>query len=152
MTSLGWAAEAARVMQSQGWEDSYTILDTLLLKGGEYAAKYNLGYDVLYDRSFYRCEAILVKGPWAQPSEIKRGIVGSPKVWDVSYNTYLYARRSEFSKDWRNLAFPLGFSSKLTRPATLDPVLSIQRQERPGHPLHSASKGRFRRCGWRTTP
>lgn len=84
VTSLGWAAEAARVMQSQGWEDSYTILDTLLLKGGEYAAKYNLGYDVPYDRKFYRCEAILVKGPWAQPSEIKRGIVGSPKVWDVS--------------------------------------------------------------------
>lgn len=84
VTSLGWAAEAARVMQSQGWEDSYKILDTLLLKGGEYAAKYNLGYDVPYDRKFYRCEAILVKGPWAQPSEIKRGIVGSPKVWDVS--------------------------------------------------------------------
>lgn len=84
VTSLGWAAEAARVMQSQGWEDSYTILDNLVLKGGEYAAKYNLGYDVPYDRKFYRCEAILVKGPWAQPSEIKRGIVGSPKVWDVS--------------------------------------------------------------------
>lgn len=85
VTSLGWAAEAARVMQSQGWEDSYTILDNLVLKGGEYAAKYNLGYDVPYDRKFYRCEAILVKGPWAQPSEIKRGIVGSPKVWDVSF-------------------------------------------------------------------
>ncbi|KAK7713563.1 hypothetical protein SLS63_012085 [Diaporthe eres] len=88
VTSLGWAAEAARVMQSQGWEDSYAILDTLLLKGGEYAAKYNLGYDVPYDRSFYRCEAILVKGPWAQPSEIKRGVVGSPKVWDILYYQY----------------------------------------------------------------
>lgn len=79
-------------MQSQGWEDSYTVLDTVLLKGGEYAAKYNLGYDVRYDRSFYRCEAILVKGPWAQPSEIKRGIAGSPKVWDVS-NPVTIARR-----------------------------------------------------------
>lgn len=75
-------------MQSQGWEDSYTVLDTVLLKGGEYAAKYNLGYDVPYDRSFYRCEAILVKGPWDRPSEIKRGIAGSPKVWDVSENTH----------------------------------------------------------------
>ncbi|KAG6364086.1 hypothetical protein INS49_005684 [Diaporthe citri] len=88
VASLGWAAEAARVMQSQGWEDSYTIIDTLLLKGGEYAAKYNLGYDVLYDRSFYRCEAMLVKGPWAQPSAIKRGIVGRPKVWDILYYQY----------------------------------------------------------------
>ncbi|KAL1856447.1 hypothetical protein Daus18300_010714 [Diaporthe australafricana] len=88
ITSLGWAAEAARVMQSQGWQDSYTLLDTLLLRGGEYAAKYNLGYDVPFDRSFYRCEAILVNGPWAQPSEIKRGIVGSPKVWDILYYQY----------------------------------------------------------------
>lgn len=76
-------------MQSQGWEDSYTVLDTLLLKGGEYAAKYNLGHDVPFDLSFYRCEAILVNGPWAQPSEIKRGIAGSPKVWDVSGLIYL---------------------------------------------------------------
>lgn len=95
MTSLGWAAEAARVMQSQGWEDSYTILDSLVLKGGEYAAKYNLGYDVPYDRKFYRCEAILVKGPWAQPSEIKRGIIGSPKVWDVSKHLATSSRTLE---------------------------------------------------------
>ncbi|KAJ0114022.1 hypothetical protein J7T55_007856 [Diaporthe amygdali] len=88
MTSLGWAAEAARVMQSQGWKDSYTILDTLLLKGAEYAARFNLGYDVPYDRSFYRCEAILVNGPWAQPSNISRGIAGSPKVWDILYYQY----------------------------------------------------------------
>lgn len=96
-------------MQSQGWEDSYTILDSLILKGGEYAAKYNLGYDVPYDRSFYRCEAILVKGPWAQPSEIKRGIAGSPKVWDVSEHIYLIRKKKEKeSKDdytvfWRRL-------------------------------------------------
>lgn len=63
-------------MQSQGWQESYTILDTLLLKGGEYAARYDLGYDVPYDRKFYRCEAILVKGPWDRPSEIKRGPEG----------------------------------------------------------------------------
>lgn len=86
-------------MQSQGWEDSYTILDSVVLKGGEYAAKYNLGYDVPYDRSFYRCEAILVKGPWAQPSEIKRGIAGSPKVWDVSQR--IYCHRKNHTKNRR---------------------------------------------------
>lgn len=88
-------------MQSQGWEDSYTILDNLVLKGGEYAAKYNLGYDVPYDRKFYRCEAILVKGPWAQPSEITRGIVGRPKVWDVS-NT-LTVSQVEHAASWETV-------------------------------------------------
>lgn len=114
-------------MQSQGWEDSYTILDNLVLKGGEYAAKYNLGYDVPYDRSFYRCEAILVKGPWAQPSEIKRGIVGSPKVWDVS-NTLTVAgnsstqhpRRQSFLTVWVSHA---DMSCQQTRSCTISTML-----------------------------
>lgn len=110
MTGLGWAAETARVMQSQGWEDSYTILDSLVLKGGEYAAKYNLGYDVPYDRSFYRCEAILVKGPWSQPSEIKRGIAGSPKVWDVSKHISLCEKRRICSNFEKPYFFPGCFS------------------------------------------
>ena len=86
MTSLGWAAEAARVIQSQG-TDLYSFENNLILKAAEYTAKYNLGYDVPYDRKFYRCEAILINGPWAAPSNISRGIVGSPKVWDVSFTT-----------------------------------------------------------------
>lgn len=83
MTGLGWAAEAARVIQSQG-TDVYSFGNNLILRAAEYTAKYNLGNDVPYDPKFYRCEAILINGPWAAPSNISRGIVGSPKVWDVS--------------------------------------------------------------------
>lgn len=79
--ALAWAAQAARVIQSQG-RDVYGYGDHLLLKASEYAAKYNLGYDVEYDRNFYRCEAILVNGPWAQPSNISRGITAG--AFDVS--------------------------------------------------------------------
>lgn len=70
-------------MQSQG-TDVYSLGDNLLLKAAEYTAKYNLGYDVPYDPKFYRCEAVLINGPWALPSNISRGAVQStPKVWDV---------------------------------------------------------------------
>uniref|UniRef100_A0A8H7K7Z7 Alginate lyase domain-containing protein n=1 Tax=Bionectria ochroleuca TaxID=29856 RepID=A0A8H7K7Z7_BIOOC len=84
--ALAWAAQAARVIQSQG-RDVYGYGDDLLLKASEYAAKYNLGYDVEYDRNFYRCEAILVNGPWAQPSNISRGITAG--AFDIIYYQYV---------------------------------------------------------------
>jgi hypothetical protein len=74
---IAWAAQAARVIQSQG-RDVYGLDDNLLLKGAEYVARYNLGEDVKYDRNFYRCEAILVNGPWAEPSAIGRGVSAGP--------------------------------------------------------------------------
>lgn len=80
---IGWAAEAARIIQSQG-TDVYSLGDNLLLKAGEYAAKYNLGEDVPYNPKFYRCEAILVNGPWSAPSPISRGVTSTtPRVYDV---------------------------------------------------------------------
>jgi hypothetical protein len=83
VTGLGWAAEAARTVQSQGG-DLYSLGNNLLLTAGEYTAKYNLNESVPYDPKFYRCEAILINGPWAVPSAISRGI-GTIAVWDVSY-------------------------------------------------------------------
>lgn len=84
VTGLGWAAYAARVIQSQG-VDVYSVGDNILLKAAEYAAKFNLNNDVPFDPKFYRCEAILINGPWAKPSNISRGISAtSPNVWDVS--------------------------------------------------------------------
>lgn len=90
VTGLGWAAEAARVIQSQG-TDVYSLGGNLLLKAAEYSAKYNLGYTVPYDPTFYRCEAILINGPWSAPSTIGRGLGNNsatsqtPAVWDVSH-------------------------------------------------------------------
>lgn len=87
---LGWTAEAARVIQSQG-TDVYSLSDNLLLKAGEYTAQYNLGYDVPYDPKFYRCEAILVNGPWSAPSTLSRGVLSTtPLVYDVSLFSLIF--------------------------------------------------------------
>ena len=83
IAGLGWTALAARVVQSQG-VDIYALGDNLLLNASEYSANYNLGNDVPYDPKFYRCEAILINGPWSAPSNISRGIAQGPAVWDVS--------------------------------------------------------------------
>jgi hypothetical protein len=56
---------------------------------------------VLYDPKFYRCEAILINGPWSAPSNISRGLgktsatTQSPGVWDVSARS----TSSQFSTD-----------------------------------------------------
>ncbi|KAK9425383.1 putative Chondroitin AC/alginate lyase [Seiridium unicorne] len=85
---IGWAAEAARTIQSQG-TDVYSLGDNLLLKAGEYTARYNLGEDIPYDSKFYRCEAILVNGPWSGPSPISRGVLaGTARIYDILYYQY----------------------------------------------------------------
>ncbi|KAH8596298.1 chondroitin AC/alginate lyase [Bisporella sp. PMI_857] len=96
-SAIGWAAEAARVVQSQG-TDVYSLGDNLLLKAAEYTAKYNLGEEVTYDPKFYRCEAILINGPWAAPSNISRGLgqlsstSKTQAVWDIIYYQYVVKR------------------------------------------------------------
>ncbi|KAL4901438.1 hypothetical protein BDW74DRAFT_187676 [Aspergillus multicolor] len=91
MSGIGWAAYAARVGQSQGI-DLYELGDDLLLKGAEYAAKYNLNESVSYDPSWYRCEAVLVNGPWKTISEDKRGVTNANPIWDVLYYEYVKKR------------------------------------------------------------
>ncbi|KAL1878549.1 hypothetical protein VTK73DRAFT_7890 [Phialemonium thermophilum] len=92
MGALGWTAEAARTVQSQG-VDLYALENNLLLRAAEYTAKYNLGHDVPYDPKFYRCEAVLINGPWSAPSNISRGVsTGIPKVWDILYYQYVVKR------------------------------------------------------------
>jgi hypothetical protein len=60
-------------VQSQD-EDIYQLENNLLLNAAEYTAKYNLNETVPYDPKFYRCEAILINGPWAEISPFNRGI------------------------------------------------------------------------------
>ncbi|KAI8682190.1 Alginate-lyase domain-containing protein [Fusarium keratoplasticum] len=95
-SGVAWAAYAARTIQSQG-HDVWSEGGDLLLKGSEYLAKYSLGNNVPYNRNFYRCEAILVNGPWSEISEKNRGVglvdgklTGS--VWDIIYYAYKVAR------------------------------------------------------------
>ncbi|EHK97734.1 hypothetical protein M7I_6518 [Glarea lozoyensis 74030] len=80
MTGLGWLALAARVVNNQGY-NLFTYANNLLLKGSEYTAKYNLNGTVPYDPKFYRCEAVLVNGPWSKISTDQRGI--QKQVWDI---------------------------------------------------------------------
>lgn len=85
-SALAWAATAARTVQSQGGE-LYSFANNTLLKGAEYAAKFNLNYTVPYDPSFYRCEAVLVNGPWPIISSFNKGL--TRPVWDILYYQFV---------------------------------------------------------------
>jgi alpha-galactosidase len=70
----------------------FKLGDNILLKGSEYTAKYNLNYTVEYDPSWYRCEAVLVDGPWRAISEEDRGITNQRPVWGMMYYEYVVKR------------------------------------------------------------
>jgi len=81
LDGLGWLALASRVAGSQGY-DLFAYSHNLLIRGAEYAAKFNLNETVPYNKNFYRCEAVLVNGPWANISSQSRGVQTKP-VWDI---------------------------------------------------------------------
>jgi hypothetical protein len=64
----------------------FSLYDSALLKGAEYGAKFNLNYSVEYDPSYYRCEAVLVDGPWVTISSERKGI--DRPVWDLLYYSF----------------------------------------------------------------
>ncbi|KAK5171487.1 uncharacterized protein LTR77_004632 [Saxophila tyrrhenica] len=89
--SLGWTAYAAKVAQSRG-VDMFGLDDQLLLKGAEYTAKYNLNQSVPYDPSWFRCEAVLVDGPWSQIAIYGREITSNYPIWNLYYYEYVVKR------------------------------------------------------------
>jgi hypothetical protein len=60
---LGNMAELCQTAYNQGDTQYYNLLEDRLLVGYEYTATYNLGNNVPYDSSFYRCGANLVRSP-----------------------------------------------------------------------------------------
>ena len=97
-SGISWTALGARVAQSQG-SDLYTLGDNLLLKAAEYTAKFNLNGTVPYDPDWYRCEAVLVGGPWPDISYEKFGINStSAHIWDIIY--YQYVVRRNLTGPW----------------------------------------------------
>lgn len=94
MSGIGWSAYGARVGQSQG-SDLYSIGRALLLQAAEYAAKYNLNHTVEYNPQWYRCEAVLVKGPWQAISEANRGVTKHNPIWDLLYYEYVVRRGNQ---------------------------------------------------------
>jgi hypothetical protein len=95
MSGLVWASYAARVAQSQG-SDLYSVSNNTILKGAEYTAKFNLNGTVPYDPKWYRCEAVLVNGPWANISTANFGIDNKGKpMWNIMYYEYVVKRKME---------------------------------------------------------
>ncbi|HUA68915.1 MAG TPA: alginate lyase family protein [Candidatus Saccharimonadales bacterium] len=83
---VGHLAETAEIAWKQGI-DLYSIADNRLLKGLEYMAKYNLGYDdEPYDSAFHRA----TMGPWGKISAQGRGQF-SP-VYEMVWNHYVNRR------------------------------------------------------------
>lgn len=91
----------ARVAQSQG-SDLYSLGDNLLLKASEYAAAFNLNQTVPYDPQWYRCEAVLVDGPWANISTESFGVRSALPVWNSLY--YEYVKRRGLEGPWTSRA------------------------------------------------
>lgn len=112
--------------------------DNLILRGAEYAGKYKVNQTVDYDPSFYRCESVLVNGPWDTISNISRGL--NKPVCDLIY--YQYVQRlginsktiekvkklsppeNRFTSadlpSWGDLLWPYrAASSKMQKPATM---------------------------------
>ena len=76
-------AETCEMAWSQG-DDLWGALDCRLLKGFEYTAKYNLGYDVPFE-TWQDCTGLYCY--WDEPGQMNRG-----KLWDIyhlPYNHYV---------------------------------------------------------------
>ena len=80
---LGALCEICEMAWQHG-DDLWGALDNRLLKGMEYTAKYNLGYDVPYTTwSDYTG----LYNDWTEPGSMGRGVVRN--VFDLSYNHYV---------------------------------------------------------------
>ena len=88
-SGLSWTANAAKVIQNQGG-DLFRFDNNLLLRAAEYTAKFNLNNTVPYNPKIYRCEAVLVDGPWPVISTANQGM--KLPVWDIIYYEYVVKR------------------------------------------------------------
>lgn len=101
--SIGWTALAAKTILSQGG-DMFKEHNNLILRGAEYAGQYNSNKTVPFDPSFYRCEAVLVDGPWGTVANVSRGL--KYPVYDLVYYEYIQRLRvdSEAIKEVKRLS------------------------------------------------
>ena len=79
---LGALAEVCEMAWEQG-DDLYGALDNRLMKGFEYTAKYNLGYDVPFE-TWTDCTGLYID--WTEPGEMSRGKIRDS--YDLPYNHY----------------------------------------------------------------
>ena len=80
---LGALCETCEMAWSQG-TDLWGALDNRLMKGMEYTARYNLGYDVPFE-TWTDCTGLY--NDWTEPGSMGRGVIRS--VYDLAYNHYV---------------------------------------------------------------
>ena len=80
---VGTLAETCEMAWNQG-DDLYGALDNRLLKGYEYMAKYNLGWDVPFT-TWTDCTGLY--NEWTEPGQMGRGKLWS--IYEIAYNHYV---------------------------------------------------------------
>ena len=80
---LGALCETCEMAWSQG-DDLWGALDNRLLKGMEYTAKYNLGYEVPF-KTCTDCTGLY--NDWTEPGEMGRGRIRC--IYELPYNHYV---------------------------------------------------------------
>ncbi len=79
---LGALCDVCEMAWQQG-DDLYGALDNRLLKGLEYTARYNLGYDVPFD-TWTDCTGLY--GDWTEPGSMGRGRIRD--IYQTAYHHY----------------------------------------------------------------
>ena len=80
---LGALCETCELAWGQG-DDLWGALDNRLMKGIEYTAKYNLGYEVPFE-TWTDCTGLY--NDWTEPGEMGRGIIRC--IYDLPYQHYV---------------------------------------------------------------
>ena len=80
---LGALCETCEMAWEQG-DDLWGALDNRMMKGIEYTAKYNLGYDVPFE-TWTDCIGLYID--WTEPGEMGRGHIRC--IYDLPYNHYV---------------------------------------------------------------
>lgn len=80
---LGALCETCEMAWQQG-DDLWGALDNRMMKGIEYTAKYNLGYDVPFER-WTDCTGLY--SDWTEPGEMGRGQIRC--IYDLPYRHYV---------------------------------------------------------------
>lgn len=80
---LGAMCEICDMAWQQG-NDLWGALDNRLMKGLEYTAKYNLGYDVPFD-TWTDCTGLY--NDWTEPGSMGRGVIRC--IYDIPYQHYV---------------------------------------------------------------
>lgn len=80
---LGALAETCELAWEQG-DDLWGALDNRLMKGLEYTARYNLGYDVPFE-TWTDCTGLYID--WTEPGEMGRGVIRD--IYSKAYDHYV---------------------------------------------------------------